>query len=135
MDGPFNSSFPQSKSLHLMCVVLHQSLIYYPFFHCVSRAHEIQICPLSVVGPSSVSQLSLNSKRGIISTFICCLLRAIRMDTYTPPSNYVGFSQTVNCLIFIFIFRSFGAFPIFGNFASGKWHIIERKRVKIETPC
>ena len=42
-----------------------------------SRAHEIVICPSSVVSPS-VTQLSLNLMGGFLSNFGCCFPWAIR---------------------------------------------------------
>ncbi len=47
----------------------------------VSRAHEIEICPSSVVRPS-VSQLSLNLMHGFLSNFGCCFPWAIRSDAF-----------------------------------------------------
>ncbi len=64
----------------------HIHLLFLALLDYVSRAHEIAICPSSVVRPlsvrPSVSQLSLNLMNEFLSNFSCGFPWAIRSDFF-----------------------------------------------------
>ena len=73
-----------TKLLLIFCLSgPHKSTGFLALLDNVSRAHQIEICPSSVVcRPSSVLQLSQNLLDRFLSNFSCCLSWAIRPEVF-----------------------------------------------------